>query len=112
MKKLAAGILAVTLVITVGTVSVFALGPRFVDNNSDGICDNRTSSGSGQKNGNGQGFADEDGDGVCDNRTFAGNGQKNGNGQGFADEDVCDNQTAAGSGCGRGNGNGRHGRNR
>ena len=88
MKKLAAGILAVTLVITVGTVSVFALGPRFVDNNSDDICDNWTFSGNGQKNGNGQGFTDEDGDGVCDN------------------------QTAAGSGCGRGNGNGRHGRNR
>lgn len=82
MKKLAAGILAVTLVITVGTVSVFALGPRFVDNNSDGICDNWTFSGNGQKNGNGQGFADEDGDGVCDNWTSSGSGQKNGNGQG------------------------------
>lgn len=82
MKKLAAGILAVTLVITVGTVSVFALGPRFVDNNSDDICDNWNSSGSSQKNGNGQGFADEDGDGVCDNRTSSGSGQKNGNGQG------------------------------
>ncbi len=76
----------------VGTVSVFALGPRFVDNNST-VYAITGLSGNGQKNGNGQGFADEDGDGVCDNWTFSGSGQKNGNGQGFADEDgdgVCD----------------------
>ena len=66
MKKIVATIIAAALVLTVGTVGAFAAGPRFVDSNSDGICDNWTGTGNGQGNGNGQGFVDEDGDGVCD----------------------------------------------
>lgn len=51
---------------------------QWVDNNGDGLCDNR---GSGLNGGNGQGgnFVDNDGDGICDNR---GSGLGCGQGQG------------------------------
>ena len=58
---------------------------RFVDTDSNGICDNR---------GNGDNFVDNDGDGVCDNRDNCDN---------FIDNDrngVCDNR---GNGGNRGN---------
>ncbi|OGU57845.1 MAG: hypothetical protein A2X64_10130 [Ignavibacteria bacterium GWF2_33_9] len=78
------------------------IGSRFVDANSDGICDNNTTglAGVGMRN---QGssrlnFIDADGDGVCDNNTtgVTGAGMRN---QGktrpnFVDADgdgVCDN---------------------
>ena len=51
----------------------------WVDENADGICDNR-----------GSGFVDADGDSICDNWSEncgqgngCGNGQGNGNGQGY-----------------------------
>lgn len=65
---------------------------RFVDTDSNGICDNR---------GNGDNFVDNDGDGVCDNRDNCDN---------FIDNDrngVCDNRGNGGSCGNRGNcGNG------
>ena len=81
MKIIVVSIMAAALVLTVGTVSAFAAGSRFVDSNSDGVCDNWTATGKGQGNGNGQGFVDEDNDGVCDNWTATGKGQGNGNGR-------------------------------
>lgn len=43
---------------------------NFVDEDNDGICDNRTEDcpNGGQNRGNAN-FVDEDGDGICDNRT-------------------------------------------
>ena len=42
MKIIVVSILAAALVLTVGTVSAFAAGSRFVNSNSDGVCDNWT----------------------------------------------------------------------
>lgn len=68
-------------------------GQNFVDEDGDGICDNK---GSCQQNGEcGKNFVDEDGDGVCDNK---GSGQCKGNshcGQGKGNSR---------GGCGKGNG--------
>ncbi|HPO15113.1 MAG TPA: hypothetical protein PLI09_16845 [Candidatus Hydrogenedentes bacterium] len=80
-------------------------GSGYVDNDNDGVCDNRVA---GQSKGNRRGYVDADGDGVCDNQ---GKGMgRRGNGRGgargaYVDADgdgVCDNQ---GNGtCRRGNG--------
>ncbi len=72
-------------------------GPRFVDANGDGICDNAAVNGKGL--GNKTGFVDADGDGVCDNKG-TGQGLKRGkglkgSGANFIDRDgdgICDNK--------------------
>lgn len=62
---------------------------KFVDNNNDGVCDNR---GTQCKQGKGTGFTDANGDGICDHRgdgnCCKGNpdcckGQKSGCGKGY-----------------------------
>ncbi len=71
-------------------------GPRFVDADGDGICDNAGTNGKGL--GNGKGFVDADGDGVCDNKGTGqglrrGKGAK-GTGANFIDRNndgICDN---------------------
>lgn len=80
-----------------GVGHICSFSECFVDENNDGICDNR-----GSYRGFGlrcrENFVDEDGDGVCDHRE---NHQGN-----FTDEDgdgVCDNR---GQGHGKGNGRG------
>lgn len=115
MKKLVSVVIVAAIVLSVGTMSVFAApvtesrnnilqkrsetcrGASFVDEDNDGVCDNYQS---GQCQGKGQGkgqyncqrLKNGSGEGLK-------NGQKQGNGQGtcgvnFVDEDgdgVCDN---------------------
>ena len=68
-------------------------GPRFVDADGDGVCDNnrkgkrgRRHNGQGGQGGQGKNFVDKDGDGVCDNynnsRGNRGRGRGNGTGRG------------------------------
>lgn len=69
MKKIAAGIAAAALILTLSTASAFAAGRgyrgNFLDENGDGICDNRgTALCEGRS---GCSFTDENGDGICDN---------------------------------------------
>lgn len=126
MKKTFTGFLAAALILTIGTTTAFAAGPRrgrnfiaknnnssnsvktvcvHTDTNKDGICDNCELEIKNWANGTGCGmyFVDEDGDGICDN--YGTNC-----GMYYADEDgdgVCDNYAAGGGygrGCGRGNG--------
>ena len=84
--KLIVGILIAALVAT--SIGVAAArygpenGPRYVDADNDGVCDNI---------GERPGFVDEDGDGVCDNRGIRGFG---GYARNFVDVDgdgICDN---------------------
>lgn len=63
MKKLAAGIAAAVLTLSMGSMTVFAaqtaVQPHYyVDNNGDGICDTCGISCA---------FVDANGDGICDN---------------------------------------------
>ncbi len=75
MKKLILITAVLTLVLSIGAVGVFATeAGNFVDENNDGICDNRA-------NCQGQNFVDEDNDGVCDRREGC-QGQHRGNGNG------------------------------
>lgn len=92
MKKLFTGICAAALIFSLSVSSAFAAGPRcgrnnacktpasitqackaecnYVDDDNDGICDNRQSGSntcSGRYN-----FVDEDGDGICDNQGTSG----------------------------------------
>jgi hypothetical protein len=55
---------------------------KFIDNNQDGVCDNRRAR---MKTGRGANFVDKNGDRICDNRATAARFQRNGNccGQGF-----------------------------
>ena len=55
--------------------------PNFVDNNKDGICDNRQSQ-KPAKTVKGQNFVDKNNDGVCDNRQNKNNGYCCGKGRG------------------------------
>ncbi|HSK68570.1 MAG TPA: hypothetical protein VLA21_04860 [Candidatus Limnocylindria bacterium] len=84
--------------------------PRFVDENSDGVCD-LCGNAQGQ-NGSGPRFTDENNDGVCD---LCGNAQgTNPNAPGFTDADgdgVCDNLGSGRQGGMRGM-RGMRGRNR
>lgn len=110
MKKKLLAILATGAALSMGAAVAFIAGPAmgttadaeensavnkpaacaFVDEDGDGVCDNK---GNGQGLGNcGKNFVDEDGDGVCDNK---GNGQGRGNCGGAKD------------GSGKGNGQGR-----
>lgn len=108
MRKLAAGILLASLVMTAGATVVSAsevtYGRHYADVNQDGICDYCGQAGGCNLevcNSNGRYFVDEDGDGICD---YA-------NGRYFVDEDgdgICDN-AKAGSCQRRNGGNGRHG---
>jgi hypothetical protein len=52
---------------------------KFVDNDKNGVCDNRQS---GVQKRQGQNFTDKNGDGTCDNRLNARNGAGNGKGCG------------------------------
>lgn len=111
IKKAVIGVLAAVVIMSVGAISVFAVGPgrgqgsrqNYVDNDGDGVCDNYTGSvqvskqeealeteqvpeqevivENGQGTGRGQNFVDNDGDGICDN--YAGGGQGNGQGNRF-----------------------------
>lgn len=95
MKRTAMMIAATVLACTVGATGVWAAGPGrnclnqactkaqclFVDENGDGLCDNRTdgscrydTDGDGVCDLGGQGacYTDEDGDGLCDNRAAGG----------------------------------------
>lgn len=118
MLKLVAGLVAGATLLTVGTVSAFAASQGnclgdctktracdttnysaqcYVDQNGDGVCDNRGTVC------NGRYYVDMDNDGVCDNQ-----------GQNYVDADnngICDNQ---GTHCQGGNqghhGNGYRGR--
>ena len=82
--------------------------PRFTDENSDGICDNRNGS-----------FTDENGDGICDNRNGSftdenGDGICDNRNGSFTDENgdgICDNRGCNGGNQGEGRGRCR-GRNR
>lgn len=72
------------------TTKVQAPG-KFVDNNNDGVCDNReTKQNSGTK---GRNFTDADGDGICDRREEGKRGNGNPN---------C--RRGQGNGCGKGMG--------
>lgn len=76
---------------------------NFVDEDGDGICDNRQTGGQGLGlgKGNRDTFVDEDGDGVCDTyqsglRKGKGQGRGYGQGAGFLSADgdgVCDTST-------------------
>lgn len=121
MKKVLIGTLTVVLVLTAITAGAFAAGrgqgSRFVDADSNGICDNYAAycKGTGYGTGYGAGYVDVDNDGVCDN--CGTNCQGTGCGLGFVDADndgVCDNYasgcqgTGCGSGWGHGSGRGGH----
>ena len=73
MKKILAGMLTAALVLTAGTVGVFAAESQargtYVDADGDGVCDNYGKYGCGARKGTGRGvnFVDADGDGICDN---------------------------------------------
>lgn len=120
MKKILAVVMAVLLMLTAGTVGVFAArgnkGAGFVDENNDGICDNQgknvsfvDSDGDGACDNGIQspGYIDDDGDGICDNRIVSEGNPETGKkrnprcqGAGFTDENadgVCDNSEADGS---------------
>ena len=77
MKKIITLTIVTTLVLTMGSTSVFAAsrGENFVDKDGDGVCDNIGS-------GNGGYFVDKDGDGVCDNIGRGNGRQNNGKGRG------------------------------
>ena len=88
MKKRISGLLFLLFILIVGGTVALAAGKphedaptcqeskNFMDENDDGICDNR-----GKGNSQGQNFIDEDEDGLCDNRG-QGNGCGKGNGKG------------------------------
>ncbi len=87
MKKLLAGILTASLVLSIGTISAFAStstgGSNFVDADKDGVCDYHNTNCS---------YVDADGDGVCDNCPEDGRHLQRG--RGFVDNDgdgICDN---------------------
>lgn len=64
MKKVGVIVVALVLLLCIGTVGAFAArgnGAGFIDANGDGICDNYGSRGSGVC------FVDADGNVVCDN---------------------------------------------
>lgn len=120
MKKLLAIILSALILVSAAAVTVSAYGKHqnagckangtgFVDNDNNGICDNKDSS---PKN-KGANYTDADNDGICDNRNTSSEGYC----ASYTDADndgICDNK-GEGAGTGRrcGNGNGlRCGRNR
>lgn len=111
IKKAVVGILAVSMVASVGAVSAFAAGTgrNFADADGNVVCDNYSveqtvsrAAGALQK-GSGQNFVDADNDGICDNYAVGqATGQETGQetasslnrGQNYVDEDndgVCDN---------------------
>jgi len=92
-------------------------GPRFVDNNGDGICDLYGVGGRGMGRGRAAGggwgpaFIDNNGDGICDNYPQGGVGYGRGRAAGggwgpaFIDNNgdgICDNFPQGGVGYGRG----------
>ncbi len=106
MKKIVTGIALAAVVLTMGASSAFAGTRSFIDENGDGVCDNRVRGGlhSYCAGGERRNFTDEDGDGICDNA--GANRGNRGAGQYFTDENgdgVCDNKTNA-----RGARNGRN----
>lgn len=105
MKKVLAIILAVILLVSAGTIGVFAARGSFIDADGDGACDNALTAGN---------YVDENNDGICDNRKnenkSQGPGIKKGTDFIDADEDgVCDNRgtdECKGKGYGRQGGRG------
>ena len=88
---------------TTDNISSVNIKPNYVDNNNDGICDNRTNNGNNQFKG--RNFIDVNKDGICDHRQ---NNERKGNCCNYKGKKCC------GNGCfyGKGNGNGyqhRHG---
>ncbi len=65
MKKTTLLIVVFVLVLSIGSIAVFARESSrresFIDQNGDGICDNRSSC-------QGQNLVDTNGDGICDNQ--------------------------------------------
>ena len=127
IKKAVVGILAVSMVVSVGAVSAFAAGTgrNFADADGNGVCDNYSveqtvsrAAGALQK-GSGQNFVDADNDGICDNYAVGqATGQETASslnrGQNYVDEDndgVCDNYDPSRT-TGRGRGVSRNGRGR
>ena len=100
IKKAVVGILAVSMVASVGAVSAFAAGTgrNFADADGNGVCDNYSveqtvsrAAGALQK-GSGQNFVDADNDGICDNYAVGqATGQETASslnrGQNYVDED-------------------------
>lgn len=115
MKKAIIILVSVILAITlcIGATTVFAQNAdrKFVDTNSDGVCDNYALR--NDKQSSTGGFTDADGDGICDN--YAGKSEEKNKVSKFKDTDgdgICDNYTARNKGQKvKGNGNGRHSRN-
>lgn len=127
MKKTVISILAVGVLISAATTSVFAAGSgkNYTDSDNNGICDytkqqvvsctalcsslNNASAAAesvASKLVTNAKYIDADNDGVCDNYTGSGNGG------GYVDSDndgVCDNYTGSGNGSGYGSGNGNCG---
>ncbi len=132
MKKILFGVLTFTTVLSLSAAGVFAAGEpvsecnfsflnnekvctaaentcRYMDEDSDGICDLRGASASGGQKMN---YVDTDGDGICDNRTeYTTSG---GCGQNYVDADedgICDNWGSACQGQRNQNRGGCRGRN-
>ena len=112
MKRLFIISLALILVAAMSVTGIIAVSANesdnkvqkafYVDEDNDGICDNKGENRIG--NGVGAGFVDEDNDGICDNKGE--NCTGNGVGAGYVDEDndgICDNK---GENCGEGKGMG------
>lgn len=78
-------------------------GPKFIDENKDGVCDRFAQKTSNE---NGPNFIDADKDGVCDNRGT--NGCKTKNGKGYQHR----NGQKNGQCCGRGPCGGKGGKNK
>lgn len=120
MKKIAAGIAAAALIVTIGGISVFAAGYgrqgsgsctwgsqcAYTDSDGDGICDNRAAACSGtdtcgygtcDNTQAGCNYTDSDGDGICDNRET---GCEN-DGNRICPQDGTGNKFCRGKGCGR-----------
>lgn len=157
MKKMLSIFLAALMVLSLGTAialaeqdaafggadefsSQAAFGPRFVDEDGDGVCDlcggedldgdgvcdncpyggERPQDGTGRRAGNragkgtGQGgprFVDADGDGVCDHYAAGGNRPQDGTGRRAGQGGGKGTGQGQGKGSGRGAGRGRGGRN-
>ena len=79
---------------------------KFIDTNSNGVCDNHEGKNAGAQ---GKNFVDKNNDGKCDNCGTSGNCKGAGNGCGKGQG--CGNGYGKGQGCGTGCGNGHQHRN-
>lgn len=97
MKRWLTPLAVLTVLVIFGTGTVLAAGPghhgaglRYVDQNDDGICDNRGTALCDGTNCWGA-FVDENGDGICDNRPLQSGSGHHGGGHG------CHTQRGAGA---------------